>query len=372
MKIEISKKALKSNIQIFRNLILKKVKLAAVVKSNAYGHGILEISKLALEFGADYLAVNSIEEAILLRKNFPNTILIIMGEILNMEFFKKELNDENFWIVVSRFESVKFLNSLDKSPKIHLKVDTGMGRLGYYKTDFYKNLDKIKKENLKLHGILTHFAQTEDYTEHSYSNIQLEEFKKAIEYAEKIGYKNLVKHASASASTMLFKEAHFDLVRIGISLYGLWPSIQTKLSLSLDGKKINKLQPVLSWKTNIVHIQNLQPNSYIGYGSTYKTTSNTILGVIPVGYNEGFDRRLSNLGYVLVNGERAKILGRICMNMSMIDITSIKNVQIGNEVVLIGKSGHEEILADGLAEMTGTINYQIVTNINPSIPRIIL
>lgn len=369
MKLEISREALKNNISIFRSLTKSNVKFAAVVKSNAYGHGILEISKLCLEFGADLLAVNSIEEAILLRKNFPSTIILIMGEIPYIETYEKELNDENFWVVVSRFESVRFLNRLNKNPKVHLKMDTGMGRLGFSDDTFFSNLEKIKKENLEIHGLLTHFAQAEDYTEHSYSKKQVEKFKSGIDFAANLGYTNLIKHASASASTMLFKEAHFDLVRIGISLYGLWPSIQTKLSLSMRGEKLNKLEPVLSWKTNIVHIQNLPSNSYIGYGSTFKTTSQTKLAVIPVGYFEGYDRRLSNLGYVLVKGERARILGRVCMNMTMIDITQIKNIEIGEEVVLIGKSGNEEILADNLAEMTSTINYQIVTNIHPSIKR---
>ncbi len=372
MKLEISREALKNNIEVFKSLIKPNVKFAAVVKSNAYGHGILEISKLGLELGADLLAVNSIEEAILLRKNFQKTIIMIMGEIQNIELYSEELNDENFWVVVSRFESVKFLNSLNKNPKVHLKVDTGMGRLGFSKEDFFSNLEKIKKENLVIHGILTHFAQAEDYTEHSFSKKQVDEFLKAISFATNLGYTNLIKHASASASTMLFKEAHFDLVRIGISLYGLWPSIQTKLSLSIRGEKLNKLEPVLSWKTNIVHIQNLPSNTYIGYGSTFKTTSPTKLAVIPVGYFEGYDRRLSNLGYVLIKGERARILGRVCMNMTMIDITQIKNIEIGEEVVLIGKSGNEEILADTLAEMTGTINYQIVTNINSSIQRVVV
>lgn len=170
---------------------------------------------------------------------------------------------------------------------------------------------------------------------------------------------------------MLFSEARMDLVRVGISLYGLWPSLETKLSLSLMKKDVGMLKPALTWKTQIQHIQNLNQGSFIGYGSTYKTTHDTKLAVVPVGYYEGLDRKLSNNGYMLVRGERAKILGRICMNMTMLDITHIPDASIGDDVVIIGKSGNETISADDHATWTGTINYEVVTKILGSFPRII-
>jgi alanine racemase len=371
-RIEISKKALVENIESFKKIIGSSVLFAAVVKSNAYGHGILEISRIALESGANLLAVNSLEEAILLRKNFPKAIIMIMGEIANIETYSNELNDSNFWVVCSRFNEIQFLNRLSKNPKVHLKTDTGMSRLGYSGETLYKLLEDLSLSKLKLHGILTHFASTEDFTEHSYTKKQIKLFQEYIKKAEDLGFQNLIKHSSSSASTLLFKEAHFDMVRIGISLYGLWPSLQTRLSLSLNGSREFQLKPVLSWKTKIVHIQELEPNQFVGYGSTYKTTKHTKLGVIPVGYFEGYDRRLSNLSYVLVKGERAKLLGRVCMNMSMIDLTSIDSVEIGEDVILIGQSGAENLSADYLAELTNTINYQIVTNIHSSIEKVVI
>jgi alanine racemase len=372
LEIQLSKTALRKNIESFKSLLNPNVLFAAVVKSNAYGHGILEIAKLSLEYGANVLAVNSIDEALLLKENFPNQTILIMGEISDMRKRSEVLNYSHFWIVCSRIEQVRILHNLSNRPKIHLKVDTGMSRLGYRKERFSEELRQIKSENLELQGLLTHFASAEDFTEHSYSLKQLQEFKEAIGLAEELGFKNLIKHTSSSASTMLFPEAHFDMVRIGISLYGVWASLQTKLSLSLRGERLFDLFPVLSWKTNIVHIQEIPSGTFIGYGSTYKTNHPTKLAVIPVGYYEGIDRRLSNIGYFLVKGERARIIGRVCMNMCMIDITPIENINIGEEVILIGNSEKETLYADSIADLIGTINYEVLTNINANIKRIIV
>ncbi|MCB1190580.1 MAG: alanine racemase [Leptospiraceae bacterium] len=370
-KVEISKTALVTNIQSFRNILPKHTLFASVIKSNAYGHGLETIAELSIKAGADILAVNYLEEGIKIHGLFPEASIMIMGEIPNLEKYIKYLNS-SFHIVVSRKDEVQLLNRFSQRPQIHLKVDSGMGRLGYSGKTLYKMLDELKSDNLPINWLMTHFASTEDFTEHSYSMQQLTTFQQYNEYAKKIGYNNLKLHAASSASTMLFPEAKLDMVRVGISLYGLWPSIQTRLSLSLMGNTTFHLQPVLTWKTGIVHIQDLNTGSYIGYGSTYKTNYPTKTAVIPVGYYEGLDRRLSNQGYVLVRGERAPILGRVCMNMTIIDVTHIQNPKIGEEVVLIGKSGNEIISADDMASMIGTINYDVVTRINPNIPRIVV
>jgi alanine racemase len=370
-RVEISRKALLQNISNFRKILSPKTLFASIIKSNAYGHGILEIARLSLEAKADVLGVNSIQEALQLRNEFPNAKILIMGEIPNLEKYSKELSDPNFWIVVSRLEQIQFLASVSPSPQIHLKLDTGMSRLGSSGEKSYELLRDIHTMNLPLHGLMTHFASTEDFTEHSYSMNQLVRFQKLISYAENLGMKDLIYHSSSSASTMLFEEARLGMVRVGISLYGLWPSLETRLSLSLLGKDFD-LSPVLSWKTGIVHIQTVPAGTFVGYGSTFKTIVPTRIAVLPVGYYEGFNRRLSNQGYVLVQGERSPILGRVCMNMCMVDITHIPSANIGDEVVLIGKSGNEEISVDLLANLTGTINYDIVTGIQKDIPRVIV
>jgi alanine racemase len=370
-RVEISKSAVSENIENFRKVLNKKTLFCAIIKSNAYGHGLMEMADLSLSAGADLLGVNSIEEALILRKKYPSVRILIMGEIPFKENRKKEIADDNFWIVVSRLEDIQFLSNLHPRPKIHLKIDTGMSRLGFSGTALEELIFAISTQKLPLDGALTHFASTEDFTEHSYSMQQLSEFTKALELLTSLGYKDLIRHTASSASTMLFEEARFDMVRVGISLYGLWPSMETRLSLSFMGKDF-QLKPVLSWKTGIVHIQSVPAGRSVGYGSTYKTIYPTKIAVIPVGYFEGYDRRLSNQGYALIDGERAPILGRVCMNMTMLNVTHIPTAELGKEVTLIGKSGSEEITADWMGNLTGTINYDIVTSIQKDIQRIIV
>ncbi|TGK41482.1 alanine racemase [Leptospira andrefontaineae] len=367
--IELSRAAISANLKNFRALLSPKTLLTAVIKSNAYGHGLLETAELAHKAGADLFGVNSLEEAKLLRAKYPEFKILIMGEVPGLAERTSEVSDPNFWIIVSRTEEVRILTNCKPSPQIHLKVDTGMARLGFFGADLERTFSEIKSEGLRLDGIATHFASTEDVLEQKYSKEQMKSFSEAILLAEKFGFKNLVKHACASASTMLFPEAHYDLVRVGISLYGLWPSLQTRLSLHLSGKKDFNLSPVLSWKTRIVHIKTVPEDSFVGYGSTYQTSAPTRIAVVPVGYYEGLDRKLSNNGVMLVKGKRAKILGRICMNMTMLDITHIHDAEIGDVVTILGKDREEEISADDHANWTYTINYEVTTRISESVPK---
>jgi len=373
--VELSRKNIDHNINVFRRLIHQSnphSQFCAVVKSNAYGHGLIEIVKLCLESKVDLFGVNSLEESHLIRTIHPTVPILIMGDIPNLFQRSKEVQDENFWIMVSRFEQWKFLANQTKRPKIHLKIDTGMGRLGTSDQKWEEIVTEATQHKLPLDGVATHFASTEDFTEHSYSKMQLEKFNKHLIKLEEFGYTNLIRHCAASASALLFDEARMDMVRVGISLYGLWPSIETKLSMNLLKRPEADLKPVLTWKSQIQHIQELPTGSFIGYGSTYKTTSPTKVGVVPVGYYEGLDRKLSNNGYMLVLGERAKILGRVCMNMSMIDLTHIRDVKIGEEVVIIGESMNEKISADDLSQWSHTINYETVTKIIQDLPRTIV
>ncbi|TGN19578.1 alanine racemase [Leptospira idonii] len=371
-EVTLSRSAFAHNIALYRKLLGGKTKFTAVVKSNAYGHGLLETASIALSAGADLLAVNALEEALALRKAFPSVSILIMGSIPQLESRKHLLADEDFWVMVSRFEEMQMLSRLNPAPKIHLKLNTGMARLGQSRPEWDALAKKIKEEKIPLAGLCTHFASTEDFTEHSYSMMQLSLFQEAIEIFYSYGFLDILCHCASSASAMLFAEARMDLVRVGISLYGLWPSLETKLSLSLMKKDVGMLKPALSWKTRIQHIQNLDAGAFIGYGSTFKTTYPTRLAVVPVGYYEGLDRKLSNHGYMLIHGERAKILGRICMNMTMLEITHIPKAKLGDEVVILGSSEGETVSADDHAMWTNTINYEIVTNILDKFPRTIV
>lgn len=370
--VEISKRSLRNNLNSFRSILRSDSVLTAILKSNAYGHGLELMTRLCIEEGVSRIGVNSLEEALQVRKIDSKIPVLIMGEIQNPEKQKDALSDPNFWIVFSRAETAKILSSLNPAPKLHLKVDTGMGRLGSHGEVLKNTLGELKKNGIVLDGICTHFASTEDVLEHKYSLMQISKFEEAVKLAESFGYKNLIRHTCASASTMLFQDAHYEMVRIGISLYGLWPSMQTRLSLNLNGNKNFQLSPILSWKTRIVNVQNHPANSYIGYGSTFQTSYPTKVAVVPVGYYEGLDRKLSSNGDMLVHGKRARIIGRICMNMAMLDVTHIPGAEVGSVVTILGTDGEESVTADDIADRTHTINYEITTRISESIPRIVV
>ncbi len=373
--VEIDSEALRHNVKQFRKLVGKKKILCGVVKSNAYGHGILEISHLILSYGVDWLGVNFVEEGIFLRKNGIKAPVMVLGYVpLNQ---LKEVVENGFRIVVYNLETLRVLGEIsDRAKKevfLHIKLETGTHRQGIYPERILEFINEIKKfPLLKLEGISTHFANIEDTTDHSYAEHQLGIFKKTAEMLETNGLEIPIKHTACTAATILFPETYFDMVRVGIGLYGLWPSRETFLSSMINGKPPVELKPVLTWKTRIAQIKDVKKGSFIGYGCSYKTGRDSRIAVLPVGYNEGYDRRLSNISYVLIKGHRAPVRGRVAMNMIMVDVTDIEDVRLEDEVVLIGSQGKERITAEYLASICGTINYEIVTRINPLIPRVIV
>jgi alanine racemase len=376
--VEIDSSALLFNIKNFKKIIDKKTKFYAVVKSNAYGHGIRQVSKI-IQNEVDGFAINHIPEINEIYDLVDNPILVMGGY---EESDLKNLLDKDYrriMLVLSNSDQLKILKSiLKKDVQFFIKVDTGMSRLGYRpdSKEFLQLLDLLKDHQVQILGLMTHFSNVEDVTEQSYAYQQLQQFEKA----KKILYQYFPKrkkffrfHSASSAATMLIPKSHQDLVRIGISLYGLWPSLPTKLSVYNVYNDSFHLKPVLKWKTRIVHINEVPPDSKVGYGCSYHTSNRTKIAVLPVGYNEGYDRSLSNRSSVIVRDKRAMVIGRVCMNMIMIDVTHIPNVQVGDEVILIGGSAKtkEEVSADDLADWANTINYEIVTRIHPSIPRIV-
>ncbi len=343
----------------------------AVVKSNAYGHGMIEISKIILKGFVDWLGVNSIEEGIELRNNKINEPILLLGYVPLRDLEDAINNDLR--LTVYNIETVKKLEEigikLNKNIPIHIKVETGTNRQGIMGKRLSTLLDFIRgNSSLKLEGISTHFANIEDTTDHSYAQFQLDEFKK-IEREFFKNEPNLLRHTACTAAVLLFPETYFEMVRVGIGMYGLWPSKQTKVSCSMEGKKIPELKPVLTWKTKIAQLKDVPDGSFISYGGTYRTTRESRIAVLPVGYYDGYSRAFSNIAHVLVKGKRAPVRGRVCMNIILVDVTDIPNVELEDEVVLLGKQGDEEITTDHLASLAGTINYEIVTRINPSLER---
>ena len=366
--IEVSQQALKNNYGVFRRLVGQKCLMMAVVKSNAYGHGLIDFSRATENLGVDWFCVDSIIEAESLRESGLKKPILVLGYTLQNKIKSALKNDVS--LTISDFQSLKNLKNIDKNNsklKIHLKIDTGMHRQGFFISEIPDVIKILKSKTLPviLEGIYTHFSSAKNPAFPSATLSQLREFKKVINLLESAGFKIPIKHASATAGTIIFPQSHFDLVRIGIGLHGLWPSKETKEAFK--GKL--KLEPVLSWKTIVGQIKNLPQGSSIGYDLTETLNRPSRVAVLPIGYWHGLPRSLSSIGKALINGNEARILGRVSMDMISVDITDIKNVKVGNEVVLIGKSGKLEFSADNMADLSDTSSYEIVTRLNPLIKR---
>lgn len=374
---EISRPAAKHNIDTLRKRVGESVLLAPSVKANAYGHNILLFSKLALESGADWLCVNTLFEADLLRQAGIKAPIYIMGYVLQKDL--PEVVRLGCRLVVYNKGTVKGLaqaaKKLHTKALIHLKIETGNHRQGIFREDLEDFIDYAKKfPQIFIEGIATHFANIEDIDDKSphrrYPGLQLEKFQKTVADLAKKGLRIPIRHAANSAATLLFPNTHFELVRPGIAVYGLWPSEEIKKSVKKSNPRM-ELRPVLSWKTRIAQIKEIPKGAYVGYGCTFKTSQKTRLAILPVGYYDGFDRGFSNNGYVLIHGQKAPVRGRVCMNITMVDVTKIPQARVEDTVTILGKNGREEITAEALAKMLGTINYEVTTRIREGIPRVI-
>ncbi len=358
--IEIDRKAIRHNYKIFRSLIKKDCKLMAVVKSNAYGHSLSDFSREMEKLGADWLGVDSIVEAEALRKEKIKTPILVLGHTLPKKISAAAKN--NVSLTISNFEKLRALLKIDKPIKIHLKIDTGMHRQGFFVPELKKVVQILREnKNIKTEGMYTHFSSAKNPAFPHETLKQISQFKEAIKILETAGF-NPIKHAAATSGAINFPQSHFDMIRVGIGLYGMWPSKETREAF----KDKIKLKPVLSWKTVVCEIKNLSKGGRIGYDLTETVNKNSKIAILPIGYWHGYPRALSSIGRVLIREKEAKILGRISMDMIVVNITEIKNARIGDEAILVG----EKITADNLACLTDTINYEITTRINPLIKRV--
>ena len=373
--VEINKQAYRHNLRIFRKLAKKHVKLLVVVKANAYGHGLKEISCLAEEAGVDFLGVNALFEAEALRQAGIKLPILILGYVPEEDVRIAVRN--GFHLTVYTPETIeaskKAAKRLNKTAWLHLKVETGTYRQGVHLEDIGHYAEMVAGvKHVRIAGLSTHFANIEDTTDHSFAEYQLRNYLAALEECKRQGLKLRYRHTACTAATLLFPRTYFDMVRVGIGSYGLWPSKQTYLSSVLEGKPGPALKPVLSWKTRIAQLKTVAPDTFMGYGCTYRTTHETKMAVLPVGYYDGYDRRLSNIGYVLIRGKRAPVRGRVCMNMIMVDVTHIPDVSLRDEAVLLGNGDSDRISAEDLASLCHTINYEIVSRIALDIPRVVV
>jgi alanine racemase len=372
--VEISRTALANNIRRFRAIIGEKTILCPCVKSNAYGHGLVDTAGIFINAGADWLSVNALYEARLLRSAGITAPLYILGYV-PAEGIREAL-ELDCRLVVYNSETIEaveaFAQTCGKRAKVHIKVETGSNRQGVWPEDlpgFARHITACP--HIELEGLATHFANIEDTTDHSYAEQQLARFEKAARSLDEAGIPVPIKHCANSAATILFPKTHFQMVRVGISGYGMWPSNETYVSHVKERKNNFRLLPALTWKARIVQIKQIPAGEYIGYGCTYKTSHETRLAIVPVGYYDGYDRGITS-GYVLVRGRRAAIRGRICMNILMIEVTDIPEAALEDEVILIGRSGDETIFAEQFAQWAGTINYEVTTRINDRIPRVVV
>lgn len=379
--VEISKRALTQNVRAFRRHVGKNTAVMAVVKSNAYGHGLVEVATIADKEGAAWFGVDNIDEGIALRKNGITKPILLLGYTLNdrlAECVKHRLS-----FVVYNLETVDALKKLRLKPLhrhaalgtraafVHIKIETGTTRQGVSGDDL-RTLVRALKETpgVVIEGVSTHFANIEDTTDHSYAEGQLVRFNDALSLLREEGVDPPWKHAACSAATVLFPDTYFNLVRLGVSMYGLWSSKETQAIAQTRSSSL-QLKPVLTWKTVVAQVKRVKKGTPVSYGLTERVKRDSTLAVLPVGYWDGFDRSLSSVGEVLIKGHRCKVMGRVCMNMCVVDVTDVPNVRVEDEVVILGTQRGERVSAEDIASKVGTINYEIVTRINPLLPRVV-
>ena len=369
--IELSQENLIHNIEVIRSFCGRKTSLSALLKANAYGHGIEPMAELFVKGGIDCFIVHSFDEALRVKATGFGKRIIIIGPQTE-EQIKTSLQ-KGFEIILYTFESLEILKTFSKTfkkpIKLHVKIETGTQRQGVILKDLPPFIQKLKQiKNLRLKGISSHFANIEDTSDTAYYKHQMSLFNQAHALFVREGLIPEERHIACSAAVLLYPETLMERARPGIALYGYLSSPELAFALKLP----RPLKPVLSWKTRIAQIKIVDQNEGVGYGLTYQTTRETRLGILPIGYYDGFDRRFSNLAYVLVHGKRAPVRGRICMNLCMVDLTDIPEASVMDEVTVIGTSGKEVLTADHLATWAHTISYEILARLNPSIPKRIL
>jgi alanine racemase len=376
--IEIDKGAILYNITKFRSIVKHPTKIMAVVKSNAYGHNIHDFAKLVLNAGADCLGVDSITEAIPLRREGVAQPILVLGFTLPENY--KLARAAGVSITISSIEQLRALLDTDfahvwqfEPLRIHLKVDTGMCRQGLiYDFEHREVMDLVREgiHNKKfiLEGLYTHLASAKAPGVSGDTEQQLKEFRLWMEIFRLHDIHVPIVHCAASAGTLLYPSAHFDMVRIGMGCYGYFPST----GIAKHFKRKMTLRPVLSWRSIVSETKCVPAGMKVGYDGTYVLKRNSTLAVIPVGYWHGIGRVFSNNGHVLINGRFARILGRVSMDMITVDITDIEDVRMGTKVTLIGKDGESFLSAEELGRLSGTTAYEILTRLNPLIERVVV
>ena len=367
IKALISLDAIAENFQQMRQNIKEETQIIAVIKADGYGHGAVQIARLIHDY--DYIwgfATATAQEALQLRRAGVTKPILILGIVFE-EYFD-ELVKEDVRIAVTHYEMAQKYamagRRWNKQAKIHIALDTGMTRIGFSDTE--ESVAEIKKiseiPDLCIEGLFTHFARA-DETDRSPAMIQLDRYLRFSEMLQNAGVEISIRHCSNSAGIIRVPEANLNVVRAGITIYGIYPSDEVE-------KDIVRLKPAMELKSHVSYVKKVAPGVQISYGGTYVTEKETIVATIPVGYADGYPRLLSNKGWVLIHGQKAPILGRVCMDQFMVDVSHIADVCAGDEVTLMGRDGDQEITVDMLGELSGRFPYEFVCDIGKRVPRV--
>ncbi len=377
-RAEIDLKALVHNYRELRRVTAPAADIMAVVKADGYGHGALRVARVALNCGAKFLAVARLNEAVRLRQAGIDAPILLFGYSFPAD--GAYMAENNIRASINSPASARMLSAeavrTGKVLKAHIKIDTGMGRLGLLADGLTVGpgaggqvagtvkevLTIASLPSVEVEGIFTHFANA-DAKDKTHARGQFKRFAVLLEDLDKEGFRAQFRHAANSAAIIEMPETHLDLVRPGVSQYGLWPSDEVD-------KTLIYLRPVMAIKSTVIQVKSVGPNFAVSYGSTHHTSRPTRIATVPIGYADGFDRILSSKGHMLVKGVRAPIIGQVCMDLTMIDVGHIPDVALEDEVVIMGRQGDEEITADEIAGHAGTINYEIVSSLTSRVPKI--
>ena len=352
-----------NNLREIRKRIGPERKVMAVVKANAYGHGAVQLARCAIGTEADWLAVATIEEANELKDSGIDAPILILGAILPQE--AKEVVKRGFRAVVPSHEVAQALEkasrTLGTKAKVHIMLDTGMGRIGFWHEGFVEDFQRIQSlGNLQIEGVLSHFRQS-DVEDKEFAEWQLTRFREITNQIQKRGHVFQMRHIANSGAILDYPDSFFDMVRAGIILYGLYPSAGASRNLSLG--------PVMTLKTKVVFLKTAPPGRSISYGRTYTTNRVTRVATLPLGYADGIPRYLSNTGFMMMKGIRVPIIGRVTMDQTMIDVTEVSDVALGDDVLVFGRMGEDSLSVEEVARWAGTIPYEVVCWVSRRVPR---
>ena len=384
--IELSESALKNNISFLKRQLPKTTRFSSVIKGNAYGHGISLFLPLAEKCGSHHFSVYSASEALkALQCSSGKSEIMIMGAIDNTEIEWAVENNVAFYVFdLDRLrKALSVARKIGVKAHIHLEVETGLNRTGLVGKSLLKAIEVIKghKDKIRLEGVCSHFAGAESLDNYFRIQNQIQRFHTICSELEHRGIDfsadHVLKHTACSAAALIYPETIMDMVRFGIAHYGFWPSKETEIHF-FTRKQKNRLRykwrdplvRVIKWRSRVMSTKKVRRGEYVGYGSSSLITRNTKIATVPVGYSHGFSREVSSRGHVLVRGRRAPVLGKVNMNVVMVDVTDIPYVRKGDEVVLIGRQGDNTISVGSFGEMTRFINYELLVRLPMSIPRV--